>query len=83
MPTESTEERKLRLYREGIAQYEPDDIWAADVRAHAVAACSLCDDDGYRGMSVCDHTDHSGAAARGMAKAREVLAEIKARRGGE
>lgn len=49
----------------------------------AVAACGLCDDDGYRGMSVCDHTDYSGAAARGMAKARAVLEEIKARRSGD
>lgn len=44
MPTESTEERKLRLYREGIAQYQSDDIWAAEARARAVAACGLCDE---------------------------------------
>lgn len=39
----------------------------------AVAACELCDADGYRNGVVCDHQDHREAAERGMAKIREIL----------
>lgn len=82
MPDESTEERKLRLYAEGAAQFEPDDIWAAEARAQAVVTCGLCDDDGYRceGTVVCDHVDRSVIAARGIARVRAVLAAAKAKR---
>lgn len=50
---------------------------AAEVAAAAVAACTLCDDDGYHGSSVCDHTDHRAAAARGMQLVREALTKPK------
>jgi hypothetical protein len=40
-----------------------------------IANCGLCDDDGYRGATVCDHIDHSAAARRGMAKIRAALAK--------
>lgn len=40
---------------------------------YAVADCGLCDDDGYRGGTVCDHIDHAGAARRGMALVRQVM----------
>lgn len=57
---------------------------AVDLDAHrggydpvAIAACELCDDDGYRGTAVCDHQDHTAAAARGMAKVRAALAQTK------
>lgn len=43
--------------------------------AQAIVACTLCDDDGYRGLLVCDHVDHTAAAERGMARIREVLAK--------
>lgn len=59
----------------------PDDLWAAEDRARAVVRCQLCDDDGYRGSIVCDHIDHAAQTVNGRAKAREVLDEIKARRG--
>lgn len=42
-------------------------------RALAVAHCELCDDDGYRGCSVCDHVDYRPAARRGMAAVRAAL----------
>lgn len=60
----------------------PDDLWAAEDRARAIVECQLCDDDGYRNRShVCDHVDRTETAARGIAKAREVLDAINARRG--
>ena len=40
----------------------------------AIAACAMCDDDGYRPSGVvCDHEDHAAAAARGMAAVRDAL----------
>jgi hypothetical protein len=39
----------------------------------AIARCDFCDDDGYRGGSVCDHKDHASAAARGMAMIRHAM----------
>lgn len=50
---------------------EPDDDPQA--RAQAIAACALCDDDGYRGGTVCDHVDHSAAAKRGMDTIRQAM----------
>jgi hypothetical protein len=47
---------------------------ATEVRAEQIAACQLCDDDGYTPAgAVCDHIDHRPAAARGMALVREAL----------
>lgn len=42
-------------------------------RLSAIARCQLCDDDGYRGCTVCDHIDHAGACKRGMALIRETM----------
>ncbi|TDH57533.1 hypothetical protein E2F47_01825 [Mycobacterium eburneum] len=44
-------------------------------RGLAIANCTLCDDDGYRGSSVCDHVDHAGTNAAGMAAVRAALAK--------
>lgn len=50
-------------------------------RAAAVAACNLCDTDGYAGTTVCDHDpDATDRAKRGSAAARSVLAEARARK---
>jgi len=46
---------------------------AAHIDAAAIANCHLCDDDGYRGLRVCDHTDHAAAARHGMALVRRVM----------
>lgn len=54
---------------------ETDIPSAAQVRAAQIAACELCDGDGYHGSSVCDHIDHRAAAERGMALVREALAK--------
>lgn len=42
-----------------------------------VINCSLCDDDGYRGRTVCDHIDRTKTAREGMKKCRRVLSKIK------
>jgi hypothetical protein len=42
-------------------------------RAQSIAHCGLCDDDGYRGGTVCDHADHAAAAKRGMAMIRHAM----------
>jgi hypothetical protein len=48
---------------------------AADlVAGAAVDVCELCNADGYRGSTVCDHVDHSAAAKRGIQLIREALA---------
>jgi hypothetical protein len=39
----------------------------------AIAQCTLCDTDGYRGTTVCDHTDHTQAAHRGMNLIRQTM----------
>lgn len=42
--------------------------------ATAIAACLLCDTDGYTpAMQVCDHIDHAASAARGMSEIRSIL----------
>lgn len=38
-----------------------------------IANCRLCNDDGYRGATVCDHIDRSAVAARGMAAVRAEM----------
>lgn len=45
----------------------------AELRQRAITNCTLCDTDGYRGTTVCDHQDHRPAATRGMAKIRAAL----------
>ena len=47
----------------------------------AIANCTLCDTDGYRNLVVCDHIDHTETNQRGLAKCREVLAHIAAKKG--
>lgn len=54
---------------------DPDtDPWAeAHARQHAIDNCNLCNTDGYRGTTVCDHTDHTQAAKRGIAHIRAIM----------
>jgi hypothetical protein len=42
-------------------------------RLAAIQACTLCDNDGYHHTQVCDHTDHTQAAHRGMALIRHTM----------
>lgn len=52
----------------------PPRLTRDELRAIAIRACDFCDDDGYRGATVCDHQDHAAAAARGMDLIRQALA---------
>lgn len=51
----------------------PDDLWAAQQRAQAITACTLCDDEGYRGHRVCDHTDRTETHRKGIEACRQAL----------
>lgn len=43
-----------------------------------IAACTLCDKNGYRSnFTVCDHIDHAPAYRAGMALIREALQKGK------
>lgn len=65
---------KLRLDANGRVILDPEpDAAPAHLDARAVTACGRCDDDGYRGGTVCDHQDHTEAAKRGMAAINEIL----------
>lgn len=59
---------------------EPDDhATPAHLAPDAIAACELCDPDGYRGMHVCDHQEHS--TAEGRQAAREAVRAALAKGG--
>ena len=45
-----------------------------------IAACALCDPDGYRGSTICDHQEHREAARRGMELVRAEIAKAKGER---
>ncbi|MFA5712284.1 hypothetical protein [Mycolicibacterium sp.] len=58
----------------------PDQLWAAEQRrrehtnrAQAIHECTLCDPDGYRGTTVCNHQDHTQTAKRHMAQIRAQM----------
>lgn len=46
---------------------------AAQERREAIDGCGLCDEDGYRGTTVCDHVDHTETARSGLAAVQAVL----------
>lgn len=46
---------------------------AAEQRQADIANCDLCDTDGYRQLTVCDHTDHTQTAARGIAAVKAAM----------
>ena len=47
---------------------------------YAIAACHLCNGDGYRGTHPCDHVDHTPAAVRGRELVRAELERIRERK---
>lgn len=50
-------------------------------RARSVAACKLCDADGYTGSRrVCDHVDHARDTEHGRALARAEVDRIRRRK---
>lgn len=42
-------------------------------QALAIVNCGMCDDDGYRGGTVCDHIDRAAVAKRGMQLVKRAL----------
>lgn len=64
--------RQAAARAEAAATSDRNDTW--HLAADAINACTICDDDGYRGNRICDHTDHAQAAARGIARCRDALA---------
>lgn len=61
--------------RRAAAARSDEILRAGELRAQAVAACDLCDEDGYRGTTLCDHDAGTLArAARGMAGVRAAMA---------
>ena len=69
-------ESKLRLDEHGRVMLDPEpDPATAHLDPAAVVACGMCDDDGYRGGTVCDHQDRRAAAKRGKAAIDAILAK--------
>jgi hypothetical protein len=77
----SDEERTRReqLYRDGCAEYLRTDL---DGRAYAITNCGMCDEDGYAGVTVCDHIDRTNSTASGRALVQAELAKIRQRKAG-
>lgn len=57
-----------------------DVVWAAEQRRQNIAACTLCDADGYIGCLVCDHEDHRPVAVRGRQLITRTLQNPKEER---
>lgn len=71
---EADRAKRLKAYQDGIAKYhELHPEAAPHLTRAAIAACTLCDPEGYRGTNVCDHVDHQAAAKRGIAACRAAL----------
>jgi hypothetical protein len=57
------------------ADAEAGRLRTAHLTPQAIASCTLCDADGYRGTNVCDHEDHAAAARAGVAACKAALAK--------
>lgn len=67
-PLNATQSDELRRHRGSVTSR------AENTRsALRIANCQLCNDDGYRGATPCDHIDRSATVRRGMAKVRAAL----------
>jgi hypothetical protein len=62
-------------YDAGLAAWHAQHDAPEHLTAAAIVDCPLCDDDGYRGTHVCDHTDHAAAAKRGRAACQAALSK--------
>lgn len=52
---------------------EPEPEATPAEKAMAIVNCGLCDDNGYRGVVVCDHVNRVEVARRGLEKCWRVL----------
>ncbi|MGB3483996.1 MAG: hypothetical protein WBB07_17490 [Mycobacterium sp.] len=62
---------------DGTVYEIPAEPTTTEVRAQAIAACTRCDAQGYRGTLVCDHTDRDTRHGRELMRAE--LAKIRKR----
>ena len=60
-----------------IAGTEPDDGLPAHLHPDAIAGCTLCDADGYRGATICDHREHWAETENGRALVHAELAKLR------
>lgn len=61
-------------YRDGIDAWHAANPDISHLDPAAIAACGLCNTDGYRGTTICDHKDHAPVSRRGKAEIDEILA---------
>lgn len=66
--------------RAEAATTHPGDDRPPHLGPAAIAACQLCDADGYRGGTVCDHREHYADTTAGRAAVNAELAKIRNRR---
>ncbi|MGA5467159.1 plasmid mobilization protein [Mycobacterium sp. NPDC050041] len=67
------ERRQDRIRRYDEAMIENGHRDETHLTAQAIADCPMCDEDGYRGLGVCDHRDHHESTSRGRAAVQAVL----------
>lgn len=61
--------------------YAPADAeHLAYVRAQAIVDCELCDDDGRRGVLICDHRDHYRETEHGRRLLADEMQKIRERK---
>ena len=65
---------RFKAYDDAMAARDHDRT--AHLTAAAIANCTLCDDQGYRGRAVCDHIDRSDIARRGLEACRAALSKL-------
>lgn len=80
--TPAIDEQTTDVYLLAVAAatHDPGDDQPAHLDPAAITACQRCDDDGYRGGTVCDHRDHYADTTAGRAAVTAELAKIRNRR---
>lgn len=71
----ATATERTRAYDNGIAAWHArnDKPNLTHLGGAEIANCGLCNPDGYRGTTICDHVDRSSTHARGIQLVREAL----------
>ena len=80
---DQTRARQAAAREQAALDYaNPDTTDHTHLQHTAITNCQLCDNDGYRGARVCDHTgrDHYAESANGRALVRAELDKIRNRR---
>lgn len=70
---EALRARQAAARAEATATAHPDHDRPPHLDPTAIAHCQLCDDDGYRHTTVCDHREHTETARRGMQTIRQTM----------